>query len=187
MSNLTVQSLSAPAGSGNRINVPSPNVLYAPGHVIQVRYAYLNTPVSTSSASFIDLGLDVSIVPKSTSSIFKLETLLYAGIGTGDPNIPVRFTRNNVPLPDLPSGIGSRLAGHGGGYIWTTANDTNTQFALPAISIDAPNTVNTITYRVQFASAYPTKTIAIGSSVNNADATYSTRQTTYLIVTEIAQ
>ena len=73
MSNLTVSNLSAPASSNNRISVPSPNVLYAPGHVLQVvqNHVWSQTSVGVPSSytTFTNVpDLNCSITPKSATS-----------------------------------------------------------------------------------------------------------------------
>jgi hypothetical protein len=73
MSNLTVSTISAPSTSGNQISVPAPNVLYAPGHVIQVVNTTIVTPtaqsVPASYTTYTNIpSFSATITPKSTSS-----------------------------------------------------------------------------------------------------------------------
>ena len=75
MSTLNVKNIQYPAGTGT-INVPSGTKivsstsggLYSPGNVIQTIQGSLNTAISTTSTSYINTGLSVTITPTNASS-----------------------------------------------------------------------------------------------------------------------
>ena len=71
MSTLHVENLKglSSGGNANKIIVPSGQELHAPGHVVQIQTAQLQGGSgSSSSASYIDTGLSVSITPKFATS-----------------------------------------------------------------------------------------------------------------------
>jgi len=68
MSELSLGQIKGLTVNSNVVSVPAGNTLHAPGHVIQVVSFSTSTPFATSSASYVDSGLSVSITPKFATS-----------------------------------------------------------------------------------------------------------------------
>ena len=191
-SDLTVQTIRGP-GSGanaNQILIPSGQKvissdiggLVAPGHIIQVIESKMTNKITTSSTSFVNTGLSVSITPKFSTSRFLITVSADAGIATNGLD-RIHFAINGMSVTALGD------AGSGGVRATRTVNPRSAdagwaQTALDIKIIDTPNTLTTRTYDLQWKvnnSSYPA---AMNSAYNNDASTGNTVAT--MIVMEIA-
>jgi hypothetical protein len=139
--------------------------LYGSGQtVIQVVQSTITAKVTTSSSSFVNTGLSVSITPQSTTSKFLIMVAGYAGNGTNGLD-RVYFLINGMTSASTGD------AGSGGVQCTSIVcpRSADAGWAESAIDIkiwDTPNTTSTRTYSLQWRSngGY---TGALGSSVNN--------------------
>lgn len=155
MSNLTVASLSAPLAAGNKINVPSPNILYAPGHIIQVAQNHLwdQTTVSVPSSytTFTDIpDLTCSITPKSnTSKIYVVVRWMGEfGVVSATWNLMWNLKRNGALIGRNPSWPTDRSTGiqiSATSYTSTDANSTPESVIYNFL--DSPESISTLTYQ----------------------------------------
>lgn len=74
MSELNVGQLKGLPVNSNVITVPVGETLYAPGHVIQTKHQFFSLNISTTSTSFVDTGMSISITPKSANSLIRITT-----------------------------------------------------------------------------------------------------------------
>ena len=89
MSTLEVKAIQAP--SGYKLAMPA-------GHILQVVQGDFATQINTSSTSYIDLGLDASITPSSTSSkIWIMYDVLYL-IPTDNRGCGTRLKRDSTAI-----------------------------------------------------------------------------------------
>jgi hypothetical protein len=137
MSNLTVASLSAPSSSGNRISVPSPNVLYAPGHVIQVVNGTYNTQESYTTTSFLPSSFARSITPTSVSSRVLV---------TGSINIYHVANAYNVITVYRNNSVNLGSASWGFGVIYGSSGDRFGQVSFSFL--DSPASTSSVTYTI---------------------------------------
>jgi hypothetical protein len=145
----TVQSTSAIVGG----KVPYTNL--PTGNILQVvSYSYAGE-TSTTSTSFTDTPLTVSITPKfATSKIF----VIYTGSAgnNGSNTTYLTFTRN-----------GTNLSGTQGFMRIWFASATSYSFGGFSMScLDSPATTSSLTYKVQFKTSSGTTYVSSGGSTD---------------------
>ena len=111
------------------------------GKILKVYQDYDTGNISTSSTSFVDTGLEITLTPASASSDF----LLLGDIGvhrhqnTGS-SLYVQYTRNGTAIRTL-----------GEGYMGYNATSNDRGYPPMNFSyIDAPNTTSSVTYKFQW-------------------------------------
>lgn len=192
MSNLRVNSISARAGSGV-ISVPSGNVLYAPGHVLQVKHASLGSSWSaaTTADNFYPVtGLSVTLTPASANSRFIIFVNLYCASSSTGYQQKYRIARNGAfPILGSPEGGRPVATGMVNGYNSATSDWTYNVVQLSGVHQDSPGMTSELTYVVQAAS-YAGSTLYINRShtwQNSAANGYDAVPVSTLTVMEIAQ
>jgi hypothetical protein len=123
------------------------------GRVLQVVQGTYSTETETSSGSFVDTGLSVSITPTSSTSKI-LAILNMSGVGKNTNNTTVR-----IGLVRSSTNIGTAF--DGGYNNSTTANYIG---SVDIIVLDSPATTSSTTYKAQFLSAGGNAAARIGSS-----------------------
>jgi hypothetical protein len=108
---------------------------------LQVVTGTHSTQVSTSSTSYVDTGLSVSITPKSTSSKI-LVTVHQTGLGKGNGAAGYRFA-----LQLLRSSTSISQFEIGSGY--TASNMLNVVGGSGVVYLDSPSTTSSTTYKTQ--------------------------------------
>ena len=131
------------------------------GKVLQVVNANLSSSFSTSSSSYTDTGLFVSITPSSTSSKIMVYLAGHGGQNTSGRSCFYQVLR------------GSTLVARGDNLQTGT---TYSEMPLVLIELDSPSTTSTITYKIQM------RTDGVGTVTMNGT---STRKNS-LILMEIA-
>jgi hypothetical protein len=131
------------------------------GSVIQTVQGTLTTAFSTTSTSFVDIGLAASITPISTSNKI-LAIVNLNGVHSSDTSYNVYFTlvRNSTNLTSvsLSGGWGIRTG------------QTNGRWGSDSISyLDSPSTTSATTYKIQLASEGGGRTAYV-SDVNSFNA-----------------
>jgi hypothetical protein len=136
--------------------------LYAPGHVIQVVNASINTYLSTTSSTFIDTGLTATITPTSASS--KILVLMdHAGCSkeTASTGLRIKVLRSGTQIVYIADIDG-----------YNASSSTNFIGSISCNYLDSPSTTSAIIYKSQFSSSLNTGLVSIGNY--NATAVYST-------------
>jgi hypothetical protein len=192
MSNLRVNSISARAGSGT-INVPAGNVLYAPGHVVQV----VNTTLYTPTAVAIPVGAAVntnipdftcSITPKSTSSRILVQVRWFGELSNQTANWDNMFglKRNGSPVGVNPSTAGG-ATGISMAALGYYSNDGNsTPEMLYFDFYDSPSSISSVTYQVYANCTSVAYTLYTNRTVAASSASYEYGSST-ITLWEIAQ
>ena len=185
MSTLTVQNIQGSASSSNTINVASGHVLNAPGHVIQiVQGIKTDTFTSSSTTTFVDIGLSVAITPKSASSKVLISYRVCTGIETGGYGCALILVRGstNIALGDTE---GSRTR------VTSFAQSPSSSYPVyhQAVDfLDSPNTTSATTYKLTArgwnASA---GTFVINRSAADSNTASFTRSISTITAMEIAQ
>ena len=171
---LKVDQIKNTAASGN-IQIPTgyklvavdSGAIVAPGHVIQVVQSTLtSTPISTST-SFADTGLSVTITPKSASS----KILVQADYGTGSSasagGLIIQLLRESTVLFYRGASYDASAATYG---------------ADGFSHLDSPATTSSITYKVQYKTQSASSTVYL----NPAFSDYP-NPTAHITAMEIAQ
>lgn len=143
-----------PSGANaNQINIPSGQVLYAPGHVLQVQQTYHQSQVIyNTNAAFNNITeLNCSITPKFASSkIFVTVNFNYScsnnGCGHG---ISLDREIGGVNSGDIARGLGGNTADVWVGLDNNFAQANSSGIVLNACGnfLDSPNTTSAITYK----------------------------------------
>jgi hypothetical protein len=130
-----------------------PKAALPTGSVLQVVQGTYSTETETSSSSYIDTGLSVSITP--TSSTSKILALLdMNGVGKNSNNTSVKIS--------LVRGATLLVAAVDAGY---TGTSTASYIGSVAITfLDSPSTTSSTTYKAQFSSGAGSASARICSS-----------------------
>ena len=177
MSTLELKELSHPAGevikiaAGKTLDLKSQGSVTMPtGSVLQVVSSSLNTVV-TSSVSWGDVGLSVTITPSSTSS--KIFVMMDIGslshTATSAKDIGVRMVRGSTAI-----GVGGSA-----GTNWSAGTGNHSSEAgywnqVSASVLDTPSTTSSITYKVQGWTNTGTWSINTRGSTTSDKVTHST-------------
>jgi hypothetical protein len=120
------------------------------GSVLQVVTSTLSTDFSTTSISYVDTGISVSVTPTSSSSKFLLLTNMSMTNGYLGAVIFYQIVRNSTAVGiGTQSGATNAATGAvyndpgaaGGGYAQFVYSSSN--------YLDSPNTTSAITYKIQ--------------------------------------
>lgn len=136
-SELTVQTIKGPTSgaNANKIIVPSGHTLAASGHVIQVKNIWSSDQVSSTTAGYIDLGLDIVITPTSTSSQFLLFGSIHGDCNANGSGFGFGLYRGATRIATEDLMAYTPTAG------WRLSCNVS--------YMDEPNTTSSITYKYQ--------------------------------------
>jgi hypothetical protein len=115
------------------------------GKVLQVVESTLTGNVLTTSSSFVDTGLSVSITPSSaTSKVYVMAVLSGAQKNTTSTNsgLKAQLVRDSTAILY----VGDRNG-------WTNTNLYNSVGSVVLNKLDSPTTTSATTYKVQFANS----------------------------------
>jgi hypothetical protein len=174
------------AGTGISVTNASGGITIAntgTGKILQVVQGVLSTRPSTSSATFSDTGLTVSITPSSASN--KVAIFMFVG-GTGGQTsgatLALNLVRNSTTLAQGTATGSSTVTTAGIGSF----GDLNASWGGLSINyLDSPATTSATTYKIQFASTYNSLITTFNGSYNNV-GTYNTATYATIIAMEIA-
>lgn len=136
----------------NGLTFPNSTTQASAGQVLQVVSATFATLTSTSSSTYIDSGLSLSITPKfATSKI--LVTVVTNDVlkVSSDTYLGLRLVRGSTTIITFA-----------GGASYTQSSATNTTGAS-CTYLDSPATTSSTTYKVQFNSANNTASVQFNS------------------------
>jgi hypothetical protein len=152
--------------------VPSWATAAGGGKVLQVVEGVLTAGISTTSSSFADTGLTVSITPSSaTSKVLVFATMTSVAKWEGN-------TTDAVVFKMLRGATDIFLAG---GYNGFTGTSLKHNFGTVAMTkLDSPSTTSSTTYKVQWKSA-----VSGGESYANMQGGESNTQNSVIIAMEI--
>ena len=113
----------------------------ASGSVLQVVEGSSTAVFASTSQSWSDIGLSVSITPTSTSSKIKVEySLQNIYLAAANNGASFRIVRHSTPLFTPADN-----------YMLYTAAATNVYTSLSDVDIDSPSTTSAVTYKIQMA------------------------------------
>lgn len=140
--------LDAPAGVSSDILVEVPAIAGAkllsdktPGTVLQVVEAEFVSGMSTTSTSYADTGISLSITPKNTTSKILLVGRIPIRL-MGYTYGSIRWQRNNSTIYDPPTGYEFGI----------TTGNADSRTVIPYTLLDMPNTTSQVTYKAQVVS-----------------------------------
>ena len=130
------------------------------GKVLQVVQGTLTSNATTTSGSFVDTGLTISITPSSASSKIMIVAMVRAGsghTGTQSANLVVfNMVRDSTQLQAATFGIDKYSAN--AGNVYGTVN-----FSY----LDSPATTSSTTYKVQYFAATANTTATIEANATS--------------------
>lgn len=142
MSELALGQLKGLPINGNKITVPSGHTLVQPGMVLQVLNGYASNTISTTSTSYVDTGVQVTITPKYATS--KIAIIANTGIQIGASN-----TSGSVSLFRDSINLGSSV--YGFGETWASASVISWPTSLTFL--DSPATTSPVVYKIRYKSS----------------------------------
>jgi hypothetical protein len=146
--------LTLPAVSGTVLTTTSPKA----GNVIQVVQATYSTSTSTTSGSFVDLGLSASITPTSSSSkILAIACLSSVYKNGANSSVGVNIVRGSTEIVKFSENTLSYTNTTGASGTSTTMN-----------YLDSPATTSSTTYKIQFKNGSGTGT---NVTINDSNVT----------------
>ena len=125
----------------------------AAGKILQVVSAIRTTPITTTSATFVDVtDVTLSIIPNFLSS--KILVMASGVVGNFDTGALTRINlvRDSTAIGQSTGGTNQTLA------VYTNSTTTNSGFSINFL--DSPATLSSVTYKLQFAA--PGGTAVIG-------------------------
>ena len=125
------------ASTGSTVSIASGHVLQAPGHVLQVVQGTYTTSLDTSSTSFVDLGLNASITPSSTSSKIWIMFDVHFEIRANNRGCGIQLNRDSTAL----------FAGAEHEYYHNGAGPLRAR--APYHYLDSPSSTSAINYNVK--------------------------------------
>ena len=134
-----------------------------PGAILQVVSSHKSDTASTTSNSFTDTGLSVSITPSSTSN--KILVLTDAKIGGSSGNLwHARLMRDSTAI-SIGDASGSRVRGL---YEADGTGHTISVFTVGTAFLDSPSSTSSITYKLQYSS-YSSNTVYLNRTGDDRD------------------
>ncbi|MBU6346296.1 MAG: hypothetical protein KGR70_13490 [Cyanobacteria bacterium REEB494] len=138
---------------------------------MQVVQDLLDGLIQTTSTTYADTGLTVSITPSSATSKILIMAAMQGVTktsGNSQTKIKIRLLRDSTTLQNT----GERVA-------YTNSDGTNAVGSHTIIYLDSPATTSALTYKIQYASGTSGQTVYI----NDYEATDNNRSS--IIVMEI--
>ena len=184
-------SLQAPAstsGGANRVlTLPDINSTVdttgRAGNILQVvQTVKTDTATTTSTNTFVDTGLSVSITPSSASN--KILVTANLNFSAGDmQNIAWRLVRGST---DLYMGDAASNRTRASGAVRVSTNQDAEHQNCTSVFLDSPNTTSATTYKVQWCRTYSTSTIYMNRASEDTDNDDRTRVPSSILVQEVA-
>ena len=175
MSTLEVKAIQAPTGFD--LQMPA-------GHILQVKQDEHSDKASTTSSSYQDIPLSVTITPKFASSKILVQLSTYLGVDdVNGYGALVQILRGSTQIC-MGDAEGSRPRVAGAGYSYGHNQDI---FPVTANYLDSPNTTSATTYKVQFRSGWSGNNVHVNAPGYNGDNAGSARLTSTLTIMEVAQ
>ena len=173
------------ANNASQITVPAGQILYAPGHVIQVVSTTKTDTFTSSLTGPIDIpGLSVTITPKSASS--KIFIMFNAHIIGFDAGTGIRVLRGSTNIAlGAASGSMSRMTAIGM-YSNATSPNNYDGGSTNASFLDSPATTSATIYKLQ-AQCLSTAGMVVNRTRYNIDNGNASRGVSTITVMEVAQ
>lgn len=123
------------------------------GKILQVIQATTTTQVSSTSSTFVDTNLSVSITPSATSSriLIMISQMGVLKVG-GNTHMGYKLLRSGTDVYQ-PSGI-----------ICATGSSADLGISIAASYVDSPSSTSALTYKTQFRNTNNTGTVYVNFS-----------------------
>ena len=153
------------------------------GNILQVvQTVKTDTATTTSTNTFVDTGLSVSITPSSASN--KILVTANLNFSAGDmQNIAWRLVRGST---DLYMGDAASNRTRASGAVRVSTNQDAEHQNCTSVFLDSPNTTSATTYKVQWCRTYSTSTIYMNRASEDTDNDDRTRVPSSILVQEVA-
>lgn len=158
--------------------VPTP---FGTNVILQVLSQTLTTTVSTNSASYVDTGITVSITPSSTASTVYISASACCSADSGYL-IGLRLVRDSTPIA-VGTSTSNRIP-VSSGALGTAV--TGNMWGAAMSYLDAPNTTNSITYKVQFCVVPTGGSAYINRGAQDTDSASFIRGASTITVMEVS-
>jgi hypothetical protein len=149
MSTLRTNAISARTGAGT-ISIPTGNVLYAPGHVIQAVQVVKTDRWSAAPGAgnfSVVTGFEAVITPKQASS--KILVTIDVSVGFQAYTFKGRLLRNGATIPAfLGTPDGARPAVTFANNTYAAGNESYHQVRVGGTYLDSPNTTSPVAYTI---------------------------------------
>jgi len=130
------------------------DTLQRAGNVLQVVQGSTSVQVNTTSATFIDTGLSVSITPSSASSkVFVMAVHQGCGKYSANNSLALNLLRDSTQI-------------HTGGTKGVNSNDAGESWvgSYTLSYLDSPSTTSAVTYKTQLSNVTGSGTVRVQSS-----------------------
>ena len=153
------------------------------GNILQVvQTVKTDTATTTSTNTFVDTGLSVSITPSSASN--KILVTANLNFSAGDmQNIAWRLVRGST---DLYMGDAASNRTRASGAVRVSTNQDAEHQNCTSVFLDSPNTTSATTYKVMWCRTYSTSTIYMNRASEDTDNDDRTRVPSSILVQEVA-
>jgi hypothetical protein len=160
------------------------------GTVLQIQYTMFtetNTYSFTSQSPLVLTDLTVDITPRSAASVFKVEASIMCefGVEGADWNHVFFFYRDTTKLANTTAGANQSSGIAVAGRTYFDQDVGSTPNGVSYMYFDAPNTTNTITYKVGFVAS-ETSGLYLNRTAVDSNASGYERGVSTISVTEIA-
>jgi hypothetical protein len=174
MSTLTVKSVAAPVGY--KLAMPA-------GHILQVLQSEFSDEATTTSSSYQDIPLSVSITPRATSSKILVQSNVWVGVAdVNGYGAMVQLLRGSTQIC-LGDAAGSRPRVTGVGYSYGHNQDI---WLVTTSYLDSPSTTSATTYKLQFRSGWNGYNVYMNRPGYTGDNAGGGRTTSTITVMEVA-
>ena len=153
------------------------------GAILQVLQAVkTDTATTTSTNTFVDTGLSISITPSSASNKILVTTNLSFSAGDRQ-NIAWRLVRGST---DLYLGDAASNRTRASGAVRVADHQDAEHQNCTSVFLDSPNTTSATTYKVMWCRTFSTSTIYMNRASEDTDNDDRTRCPSSIMVQEIA-
>jgi hypothetical protein len=169
--------------SGTGIVGDNPTLTMPAGTVLRVASAFLNTTFTASVAppAFADVtGLSVSITPSSTANNILVMVVLSISAVSSSESAAWRLMRGSTEIAPATS-----VSGYYSCFREFCNNDANTLRHSNFVFLDSPNTISSVTYKVQVTERASGTVVVNRTGADTSGQGYSFRDASSITVMEI--
>tara|TARA_Y100000592_G_scaffold91256_1_gene151106 strand:+ start:36 stop:548 length:513 start_codon:yes stop_codon:yes gene_type:complete len=161
------------------------------GKVLQVVRGTLSTKFSQSTATLVDIGLDATITPSSSTSKILIHATIWSG-GEFDAYPYFCLFRGTTKLTAFEGSAssGNQINVFAGGFFTAISSMIYRQHCLNRHCLDEPATIAATTYKIQGANPYTaggTGNVFVNRSSNDGNSSFVQNPQSELVLMEIAE
>jgi hypothetical protein len=148
-----------------------------PRQIVQTVVTSATSLASSTGSTFTDLGLSVSITPRSTNSKILIKFSVNMGLSVGN-DLAIRIMRDATPIA-IGDSAGSRIRATINSGLYDNESSKPISFEY----LDSPATASAITYKLQYS--HTGGTAFLNKSATDTDSTSYYRSASSITVQEI--